>query len=276
MNLTFLNAGFAIYGAALAVFAAAYLAARPGWRPAGRLALWAAWLLQCAFLALRWKEAGHVPLSNQFESLAAMSWGLTGTSFFFHRKENESWLPPGVAALSVVSLGVCALLDSSMAPLVPALQSNWLLLHVAVIMLGYGALALSFLASVLILAWREGARPGAVAPGAQAVLRLPEGAALALDRFNERAMGLGYLLLTAGIVLGAVWANEAWGSYWSWDPKETWSLITWLVYTAALHLRRTHCWQGRRMAWLSALGFAFVLFTYFGVNYLMSGLHSYA
>jgi cytochrome c-type biogenesis protein CcsB len=100
--------------------------------------------------------------------------------------------------------------------------------------------------------------------------------AVSLDLFNERAMGLGYVLLTAGIVLGAVWANEAWGSYWSWDPKETWSLITWMVYTAAIHLRRTHRWQGRRMAWLSVAGFAFVLFTYFGVNYLMSSMHSYA
>ncbi|MFA6316002.1 MAG: cytochrome c biogenesis protein CcsA [Elusimicrobiota bacterium] len=262
MNMTVFNWSFAAYGAALVVFAGAYLFARPGWRTAGRRALGFAWLLQTAFLVLRWKESGHAPLANQFESLAAMSWGLTGISFFFQRKENEAWLGPGVSGLTIVLLGVCALLDTSVAPLVPALQSDWLLLHVAVIMLGYSALALSFLASSFVLGAFRG--------------RPEHETALLLDRFNERAMGLGYLLLTAGIILGAVWANEAWGSYWSWDPKETWSLVTWLVYTAAIHLRRTHRWQGRRMAWLSVAGFAFVLFTYFGVNYLMSGLHSYA
>ncbi|MBI5883670.1 MAG: cytochrome c biogenesis protein CcsA [Elusimicrobia bacterium] len=259
MNMKIFNWSFAAYGLSLMAFAGAYLVAKPGWRKAGRGALWAAWLLQTAFLVLRWKEAGHAPLANQFESLAAMSWGLTGIAFFFQKKENESWLGAGVAGLTIVLLGICALLDKTMSPLVPALQSDWLLLHVAVIMFGYSALALSFLASVVILAWRKSAELTA-----------------ALDRFNERAMGLGYLLLTAGIILGAVWANEAWGSYWSWDPKETWSLITWLVYTAAIHLRRTHRWQGRRMSWLSVAGFVFVLFTYFGVNYLMSGLHSYA
>jgi len=129
-------------------------------------------------------------------------------------------------------------------------------------MLAYAALALSFLAGTAFLAVYD--------------RRAGDEKAAALDRFNERAMGLGYLLLTAGIILGAVWANEAWGSYWSWDPKETWSLITWMVYTAAIHLRRTHGWKGRRMAWFSVAGFAFVLFTYFGVNYLMSSLHSYA
>jgi len=262
MNRTAFNLTFAAYGAALAVYAAARIFSKTGWNGIGRLALWTAWLLQCLFLCLRWMESGHVPLSNQFESLAAMSWGLTGLSLFFQRRDNEAWLAPCAAASGLVLLGVCALLDSSMAPLVPALQSNWLLLHVCVILLGYAALALSFITGIVILTAYRG--------------RPRHETALSLDRFNERAMGLGYVLLTTGIVLGAVWANEAWGSYWSWDPKETWSLITWMVYTAAIHLRRTHGWRGRSMAWLSVAGFAFVLFTYFGVNYLMSGLHSYA
>ncbi|MBI5208429.1 MAG: cytochrome c biogenesis protein CcsA [Elusimicrobia bacterium] len=262
MNMTVFNVAFAVSAAVLAVYGAAYLFAVPAWRRAGPWVLGAAWLLQTAFLALRWKESGHVPLSNQFESMVAMIWGLVGLGLWFRRRENQDWLVPAVAALGVAGLGVCALLDTAMAPLVPALQSNWLLLHVAVIMLGYSALALSFIASAIILAGFGGRRQPDIA--------------LALDRFNERSMGLGYMLLTAGIVLGAVWANEAWGSYWSWDPKETWSLITWFVYTAAVHLRRTHRWQGRRMAWLAVAGFVFVLFTYFGVNYLMSGLHSYA
>ncbi|MFA6093787.1 MAG: c-type cytochrome biogenesis protein CcsB [Elusimicrobiota bacterium] len=262
MNLNIFNLSFAAYGAALAVFGFAYLAARPRRQRTAWWILAAAWLLQTVFLAMRWHESGHVPLSNQFESLAGMSWGLAALAGLFRRRENEAWLGPAAAALCLLLLGICVLLDRSIAPLVPALQSNWLLFHVAVIMMGYAALALSFLASVVYLA-AYGTKAG-------------HESAQAVDRFNERAMALGYLLLTGGIVLGAVWANEAWGSYWSWDPKETWSLITWLVYTAALHLRRTHRWEGRRMAWLSVAGFAFVLFTYFGVNYLLKSLHSYA
>ncbi len=255
MNATFLNLSFAFYLAALILYAAGYMFAKPGLRRTGHAALAAAWLLQTLFLMYRWRASGHVPLANQFESLVSMSWGITALAFCFHRLAPGDWLGPAISALSLALLGLCALLDSTVAPLVPALRSNWLLLHVSVIMLAYAALALSFLASAVYLTTDTDQ---------------------ALDRFNERAMGLGYLLLTAGIILGAVWANEAWGSYWSWDPKETWSLITWIVYTAAIHLRRTHRWQGRSMAWFSVAGFAFVLFTYFGVNYLMSGLHSYA
>jgi ABC-type transport system involved in cytochrome c biogenesis permease subunit len=262
MDATILNLCFAAYLAALASYAAAHVFARPALRKAGHALLAAAWLLQTLFLAQRWRASGHAPMSNQFESLVTMAWGITVLAAGLRRFAPDAWLGPAAAGLNLVLLAACALLDKSVAPLVPALQSNWLLLHVSVIMLGYSALALSFLASATHL-WAHGSRPG-------------QQAAAALDHFNERAMGLGYLLLTAGIVLGAVWANEAWGSYWSWDPKETWSLITWLVYTAAIHLRRTHRWQGRRMAWLSVVGFIFVLFTYFGVNYLMSSLHSYA
>ncbi len=262
MNTTSLNLAFVCYLASLISYAAAFLFARPRLRQVGHAALAAAWLLQTTFLAQRWHASGHAPLANQFESLVCMSWGITGLCAAFWRLAAGKWLGPAISGLSLAILAVCSLLDSSIAPLVPALQSNWLLLHVSVIMLAYAALALSLLASAVYLAAYGG--------------RTSYQAAVSLDRFNERAMGLGYVLLTAGIVLGAVWANEAWGSYWSWDPKETWSLITWMVYTAAIHLRRTHRWQGRRMAWFSVVGFAAVLFTYFGVNYLMSSMHSYA
>jgi cytochrome c-type biogenesis protein CcsB len=102
-----------------------------------------------------------------------------------------------------------------------------------------------------------------------------ENSAAALDAFNYRAVTLGFLLLAGGIILGSVWANQAWGSYWSWDPKETWSLVTWLVYAVTLHLWRARGWRGTRFAWLTLVGLAFVIFTYFGVNYLLSGMHSY-
>ncbi|MDD5629470.1 MAG: c-type cytochrome biogenesis protein CcsB [Elusimicrobia bacterium] len=257
-----MNICFACYLAALTAYAASFLFARPFLRRIGHAALAAAWLLQTAFLAQRWHASGHAPLANQFESLVSMSWGITALCAAFWRLAPGEWLGPATSGLSLVLLAVCALLDSTVAPLVPALQSNWLLLHVSVIMLAYSALALSFLAAAVYLTAYHGRHAHETAVG--------------LDRFNERSMALGYALLTAGIILGAVWANEAWGSYWSWDPKETWSLITWLVYTSAIHLRRTNRWQGRAMAWFSVAGFAVVLFTYFGVNYLMSSMHSYA
>ncbi len=262
MSSTTINLVFVIYLAGLATYGASYIFSRPGWRLAGTGALGVAWLLQTAYLIMRWQISGHAPLANQYESLVTMSWGITLLFFAFYRISPTIWLGFWIAVTNLLMLGICSLLDRSISPLIPALQSNWLLFHVVVIMMGYAALALSFVTGVIFLTI-YGKQPGSKK-------------CTDLDRFNERAMALGYLLLTIGIILGAVWANQAWGSYWSWDPKEAWSLITLLVYTAAIHLRRTRGWKGTRMAWLSITGFAFVLFTYFGVNYLLSGLHSYA
>ena len=97
-----------------------------------------------------------------------------------------------------------------------------------------------------------------------------------LDTINYKSITLGFVLLTCGIISGAIWANFAWGTYWSWDPKETWSLITWLIYAIYLHARLMRGWYGKKIAWISIIGFLAVLFTYWGVNFLLSGLHSYA
>ncbi len=257
-----INWAFGFYFFSLAVYGACYIFSRPKWRFAGIGALGIAWLFQTVYLILRWHASGHCPLSNQYESLVVMSWGVTTLFFIFYRSRPAVWFGFCVAAVNLIILGGCSLLDDSISPLVPALQSNWLLFHVGVIMMGYAALTLSFAAAIAYLV---------VCAGGQ-----NSGKAAALDRFNERAMALGYLLLTTGIILGSVWANAAWGSYWSWDPKEAWSLVTWLVYAEAIHLRMARGWQGRKMAWLSIIGFTFILFTYFGVNYLLSGLHSYS
>lgn len=213
--------------------------------------LLAAWLI-------RWKESGHAPLANQYESVVFLALGVAWTAFGAGR--GRAWVPMlggiGVAAL----LGLAALLHAPVEPLVPALQSNWLLIHVMVVMVSYSAFLLSGIAAAWLLIGRG---------------RGPLGEK-DLDGFSYRSMGAGFLLLALGIVSGSVWANEAWGSWWSWDPKETWSLITWISYAIALHLRRSRGWRGRRFAWLSLAGLACVAFTYFGVNYLLTGLHTYA
>jgi cytochrome c-type biogenesis protein CcsB len=153
-------------------------------------------------------------------------------------------------------------ISSELQPLVPALQSNWLTAHVVTCFIGYAAFAVGFAASGAYLL-----------KGGKGEGLLPSGKVL--DDVAYRAVAVGFPFLTMGILTGAIWANYAWGTYWSWDPKETWSLITWLVYAAYLHARFTAGWRGQRLAWLSAVGFAAVVFTYWGVNFVLSGLHSY-
>lgn len=215
------------------------------------------WIFLTGFLSVRWNVGGFAPLSNQFESLVSLTWSILLFHFIFSSK----WSIPGLgfwtAILALLFLSIASLLDKSIRPLVPALQSNWLLFHVSTTLLAYAALSLAALSSIVLLIQKNGL-------------------AKTIDAFTFRATILGFILLTLGIVLGAVWANEAWGTYWSWDPKETWSLITWFIYALAIHLRRVRKWEGRRFAWISIGGFACVLFTYFGVNYLLAGLHSYA
>jgi ABC-type transport system involved in cytochrome c biogenesis permease subunit len=148
--------------------------------------------------------------------------------------------------------------DRKIEPLIPALQSNWLTFHVFTCFIGYAAFAISFLCGLFYLLRLKG---------------MPAGEKL--EEMNYQSVMVGFPMLTAGILTGAVWAHYAWGTYWGWDPKETWSLITWIVYALFLHARFTRGWKGRRLAVLSIVGFLSVIFTYIGVNFVLSGLHSY-
>lgn len=257
-----LNGAFGAYLVTMALFGAWYLLPKPLLKTAAVGALVAGWGLHAFYIGARWLEGGRAPLSNQYESLVVVAWFVVLSHFLIFRRNFSSGMGFWSAGLAALILGVAALLDRGVRPLVPALQSNWLLYHVTTTLLGYAALGISFLAGAvyLVCARKE--------PSGEKALRL--------DDTVRRSMELGFVFLTIGVVLGAVWANEAWGTYWSWDPKETWSLITWLFYAVALHLRRTRAWRGKSFAWMATAGFAFVLFTYFGVNYLLSGLHAYA
>jgi cytochrome c-type biogenesis protein CcsB len=206
----------------------------------------------------------HAPLSNFYESLIFFAWTLPALGVISFRRYLKGYLGAGVALLACLLLAYASFggVDSRIKPLMPALKSNWLLIHVVTAFLGYAAFALAFGAALLYLV--QDRRPRAsLPPVAQ------------LDRLIYRATVLGFFLLTLGILTGAVWAETAWGRYWSWDPKETWSLITWFIYATLLHARLLKGWQGRRIAWLAVLGFMAVLFTYFGVSFLLAGLHSY-
>jgi len=205
----------------------------------------------------------QTPLSNFYESLIFFSWCLACLSLIFLHRYAEGFLGVVGGLLASLILAYASLgADSRIRPLMPALKSNWLLVHVITCFVGYAAFGLAFGAAILYLT--RAFRPQGQGPG------LP-----LLDRLIYRAAVIGFVFLTLGILTGAVWAETAWGRYWSWDPKETASLITWFIYAALLHARLVQGWQGRPIAWLAVAGFGAVLFTYIGVSFLLPGLHSY-
>ncbi|NEP15232.1 MAG: c-type cytochrome biogenesis protein CcsB [Symploca sp. SIO1A3] len=301
-------------------------------------------------LGARWLEAGYFPLSNLYESLFFLAWGITTIHLIAENMSRSRLVGVATAPVAMSITAFAALkLPSQMQfsePLVPALKSNWLMMHVSVMMLSYSALMVGAVLAIAFLVVTNGQnielRGSSLGIGGyrrkddlrndlhynlqrnneeitpqlkftsansstttllepsnssanRAVLDLvttpassvqslstppilsPQRLSLAetLDNISYRIIGLGFPLLTIGIIAGAVWANEAWGSYWSWDPKETWALITWLVFAAYLHARITRGWQGRRPAILAATGFIVVWICYLGVNLLGKGLHSY-
>jgi cytochrome c-type biogenesis protein CcsB len=226
-------------------------------------------------LILRWMEThqtgyGYVPLSNMYESLIFFSWTIVLIYLILETKYQQKVIGVFVTPFAFLAIALTSIIpgvNAKITPLVPALQSNWLTLHVTTCFFGYASFAVSFGISLLYLI-RE--KKDAEGSGPTWLPSLS-----VLDEINYKAIVIGFPMLTLGIITGAAWANYAWGSYWTWDPKETWSLITWFVYAAFLHARFTRDWRGRKAAILSLVGFAAVLFTYFGVNYLISGLHSY-
>ncbi len=277
-------------------------------------------------LVLRWKESGHFPLSNLYESLMFLSWCFTvlhiyidqttllPTSFplVFYRtneagilvdtleespktqqntNENNEFVRKLFGAITTPS----ALLTNAFAaftlpkemqeasPLVPALQSNWLMMHVTVMILSYAALILGSLLSIAFLIvtldFSESSVLSSKKKKQQGFTSQTnskyQSIALTLDNLSYRILGVGFPLLTIGILSGAVWANEAWGSYWSWDPKETWALLTWLIFAIYLHTRLSKGWEGKKPAIIASFGFVIVWVCYLGVNLLGEGLHSY-
>lgn len=233
-------------------------------------------LVHSGGLVLRWVEThqtgyGYVPLSNMYESLVFFSWTIILIYLILEFKYRQKIIGVFVTPFAFLAIALTSIIpgiDAKITPLVPALQSNWLAIHVITCFLGYASFAVSFGISILYLIQDKGGTGKA-----EGSKWLPSPSVL--DEINYKSIVIGFPMLTLGIVTGAAWANYAWGSYWSWDPKETWSLITWFVYAAFLHARLTRDWRGRKAAILSVVGFSAVLFTYFGVNYLISGLHSY-
>jgi cytochrome c-type biogenesis protein CcsB len=267
-------------------------------------------LLFMATLSIRWITQGYFPLSNLYESLIFLSWGISIIHLLIESKTKSRLIGAISTPLMFFLSGFSSLtLPTEMQkalPLVPSLQSNWLMMHVSMMMVSYATLILGSLLSILYLTFlffngkiiketdssMESLEPVSLSVNSTSFLfdqtssikiesssRLLASSKRSLletvDIWSYRIIGLGFPFLTIGIISGAVWANEAWGSYWSWDPKETWALITWLTFAIYLHSRLLKGWQGREAAILGSCGFFVIWICYLGVNFLGKGLHSY-
>ena len=266
-------------------------------------------------LSLRWLNYGYFPLSNLYESLLFLAWGITFTTIVLESKTKTSIIGSISNPISLFIIGFAGLsLPESMqapSPLVPALKSNWLMMHVTVMMLSYASLIVGSLLGIFFLILTNGKKEEIVLQGNSYGKTFNDNCVLdtafykegstedysklviedletstpvkenrlslleSIDNLSYRTISFGFPMLTIGIIAGAVWANEAWGSYWSWDPKETWALITWLVFASYLHARITKSWQGRKPAIIASFGFIVVWICYLGVNFLGKGLHTY-
>ena len=227
----------------------------------GTFALAAVVLALVSYMAVRWSAAGRPPLSNLYESLVVFAAAVPLIYLAIERPYDLKAAGFYVSFMGFLIMLAASRLDSEILPLMPALKSNWLVTHVLTSFVAYAAFAVAFVCSVLYLVQQRRAAPGFLQR---------------MDAAAFRTIAFGFLFLTIGIISGAVWAEKAWGRYWGWDPKETWALITWLIYAFYLHTRLVKGWKGSTGAWLSALGCSAVLFTYLGVTFLLPGLHSYA
>ena len=267
----------------------------------GRISSLIANLLLFFILASRWIVAGYFPLSNLYESLLFLTWTLLTIYLYLENKTKSKLMGAILIPVALLITGFANLTLSPVmqkaSPLVPALQSNWLMMHVSMMMLSYATLIMGSLLCILFLVISkyqdvdlqlvdESSLPlyNVMLDYYEAKLFSPSDEISelgklkllqSLDNWSYRIIGLGFPFLTIGIIAGGVWANEAWGSYWSWDPKETWALITWIVFATYLHSRITKGWEGKKTAILGGLGFFVIWVCYLGVNFLGKGLHSY-
>jgi hypothetical protein len=247
-------------------------------------------LLFTVTLLSRWIGEGYFPLSNLYESLIFLSWSISTLQLIVESKTQSRLIGAISTPLLFLISGFSSLtlpVEMQKAlPLVPSLQSNWLMMHVSMMMVSYATLILGSLLSILYLAFisfnqKEKALLLELSSvnSSASTLTSNNYSKISLlqtvDIWSYRIIGLGFPFLTIGIISGAVWANEAWGSYWSWDPKETWALITWIVFAIYLHSRLIKGWQGEKAAFLGSCGFFVIWICYLGVNFLGKGLHSY-
>lgn len=268
-----------VYGAAAILYMVAWVFKKPLPGTLATATLAAAALGNLAGILLRWVEShqmgiGRPPLTNLYESLIFFALTIAVIYLFVEFKYKIRILGAIAGPMPFLAMAYASLpkVNTAIQPLIPALKSNWLIAHVMTCFIGYAAFTIAFGISIMFLVKSSGDAPSSDAQPLGMAGRIP--AFDILDDLTHQMVTFGFLFLSIGIITGAVWANQAWGRYWGWDPKETWSLVTWLIYATLLHARLMRGWRGKNIAVLSCVGFVAMLFTYFGVN-LLPGLHSY-
>lgn len=254
-------AGLVLYFVSMFLQFAGMVFRRTAWTKIAWFMFLAGFALETVYLLARGIAAHRLPLSNQFEFASAFSWAIGALLIFCYYRLHVEWIQSVGIAATFLILSYAALQPMEITELMPALRSSWFGFHI-------GSAAISYAA--FMLAGGIGVRYIIVQKKNSADSSLEQ-----MDYFIYRLIALGILMLTITILSGAIWAEEVWSSFWTWDPKEVWALITWIIYAVYLHLRLNRKRRGAFLAWYAILSVPVVLFTFIGVNTIMPGLHSY-
>ncbi len=271
MSFILFQISLAAYLLSTGVYSVFFLSEKTRLRRTARKIFFAGAILHTCTIIARYFEAGHTPITSHHETVSFFAWSVAWCYLSFRWRYTMKNLGTFASIFVLVLMLIASFASQEIIPLSPVLQSWWLPVHASVAMVAYGFLALAGIGGVMyLLQEREIKRKrfGVF------YSRLPS--LDALDKLNHHCLSVGFLLLTLALITGSIWAKQAWGAYWHWDPKETWSLVTWFLYAGVVHQRFTVGWRGRRAAILSIIAFISVLFTLWGVSFLMKGVHTYA
>ncbi len=271
VNYLLFNAVLLVNFVACAVYLVFFFSQKEHLRKIARIILLSSGVLQTLYILSRYLIAGYTPITSQHEAVTFFAWSVTWAYLSFHWRYSVKNFGTFVSILAMIMLVIAAFASRTFQPLAPALQSMWLPVHAGVSVMAYGFLALAFCGGLMYLLQERELKSKRFGFFYN---RLPS--LESLDQLNSHCLTTGFVFLTLGIITGSAWARQAWGTYWHWDPKETWSLITWFLYAAQIHQRLTYGWRGKRAAVMAIVGFCSVLFTLWGVTFLLGGVHSYA
>ena len=271
VNYLLFNAVLLVNFVACSVYLVFFFSQKEHLRKIARIILLSSGVLQTLYVLSRYLIAGYTPITSQHEAVTFFAWSVTWAYLSFHWRYSVKNFGTFVSILVMIMLVIAAFASRSFQPLAPALQSMWLPVHAGVSVMAYGFLGLAFCGGLMYLLQERELKSKRFGFFYN---RLPS--LESLDQLNSHCLTTGFVFLTLGIITGSAWARQAWGTYWQWDPKETWSLITWFLYAAQIHQRLTYGWRGKRAAVMAIVGFCAVLFTLWGVTFLLGGVHSYA
>lgn len=271
LNFLLFSAVLGVTFVAAAAYLVFFISQNKGIRKAARILLLSSGILQTGYIVLRYVQAGHTPITSQHEAVIFFAWATTWAYLSFRWRYTVRNFGTFVSLNVLCLVLISAISSREITPLLPALQSVWLPIHGGVSLIAYGFLSLAFCGGLMYLLLERELKSKKFG---YFFARFPS--LDSLDQLNHHCLTAGFVFLTLGIVTGSIWARQAWGTYWQWDPKETWSLITWFLYLVQLHQRFTVGWRGKRAAVMAVIGFTAVVFTLWGVTYLLGGVHSYA